>query len=118
MTETAGLYASFNAGIHLINVALEPGDFAPNPGTLLSQSSNTAAVRSTDTVSVVISKLDGLYLTQKGCTEKLAVNRPKDYLCVNPSTGKTDEVYFVFAALDPTAADPSRSQTTAHLIAG
>jgi hypothetical protein len=75
-------------------------------------------VRSTDSVGVVTSKLDTLYVTQKGCTQRLAVNRPKDYLCVNPATNKTDEVYFFFAALDPTATDPSRSQTTANYLAG
>ena len=36
-------------------------------------------------------KLDNYYITQRGCTAKLAVNRPEDYLCKNPSTGKTDE---------------------------
>ena len=75
-------------------------------------------VRSTDTVSVVRGKLDDLYVTQKGCTLKLAVNRPKDYLCANPATGKTDEIYFTFAALDPTATDPSRSQSNAFLVSG
>jgi hypothetical protein len=89
-----------------------------SPGTLVSQSSTRAVVRSTDSVGVVNSKLDALYVTQKGCTQRLAVNRPKDYLCVNPATNKTDEVYFFFAALDPTATDPSRSQTTANYIAG
>jgi hypothetical protein len=89
-----------------------------NPGTVLSQSSSKAVVRSTDTVSVVLGKLDQLYVTQKGCTLKLAVNKPKDYLCTNPATGKTDEVYFTFAALDPTATDPSRSQSNAFLVSG
>ncbi len=36
VTETSGLYASANAGIRLINVALDPGDFTANSGTLLS----------------------------------------------------------------------------------
>jgi hypothetical protein len=89
-----------------------------NPGTVLSQSSSKAVVRSTDTVVVVLGKLDALYVTQKGCTAKLAVNRPKDYLCVNPATGKTDEVYFTFAALDPTPTDPSRSQSNAFYLKG
>jgi hypothetical protein len=89
-----------------------------NPGTVLSQSSTKAVVRSTDTVLAVRNKLDALYVTQKGCTQKLAVNRPKDYLCVNPVTKKTDEVYFFFAALDPTPTDPSRSQTTANYVEG
>ena len=75
-------------------------------------------MRSTDTVQLVNSKLDALYVTQKGCTEKLAVNRPKDYLCRNAATGKTDEIYFTFAALDPTATDPSRSQTNAFYLKG
>ena len=89
-----------------------------NPGTVISQSSAKAVVRSTDTVAVVLSKLDNLYVTQKGCTLRLAVNKPKDYLCTNASTNKTDEVYFTFAALDPTATDPSRSQSNAFLISG
>jgi hypothetical protein len=89
-----------------------------NPGTIISQSSTSAVVRSTDSTAVVNSKLDALYVTQKGCTQKLAVNRPKDYLCVNPATQKTDEVYFTFAALDPTATNPSRSQTNAFYIKG
>ena len=89
-----------------------------NPGTIISQSSTTAVVRSTDSTAIVNGKLDGLYVTQKGCTLKLAVNRPKDYLCFNSATGKTDEVYFTFAALDPTATDPSRSQTNGFLLKG
>ncbi len=89
-----------------------------NPGTVISQSSAKAVVRSSDTVSVVRGKLDDLYLTRKGCTLKLAVNRPQDYLCANPATGKTDEIYFTFAALDPTATDPSRSQSNAFLVSG
>jgi hypothetical protein len=88
------------------------------PGTVISQTSAKAVVRSTDSVSVVTSKLDQLYVTQKGCTLKLAVNRPKDYFCANPATNKTDEVYFTFAALDPTAADPSRSQSNAFYVKG
>ena len=89
-----------------------------NPGTIISQSSTTAVLRSTDSVGVVVGKLDALYVTQKGCTQRLAVNRPKDYLCVNSATGKTDEVYFTFAALDVTATNPSRSQTNAFYIKG
>jgi hypothetical protein len=89
-----------------------------DPGTLLSQSSTTAVVRSSDTVAVVMSKLDELYLTQKECTRRLGVNRPRDYLCFNPATRKTDEVLFTFAALDPTATDPSRSQTNAFYTKG
>jgi len=89
-----------------------------SPGTVISQSSTTAVVRSTDPVLAVRDKLDTLYLTQKGCTRKLAVNRPKDYLCRNLATGKTDEIYFTFAALDPRPTDPSRSQTNAFLLKG
>jgi hypothetical protein len=88
-----------------------------NPGRVLSQSSTTATVRSTDSVATVQGKLDSLYAA-KGCTRKLAVNRPRDYLCRNAATGKTDEVYFTFAALDPTATDPSRSQTNAFYVKG
>lgn len=89
-----------------------------NPGTLLSASGTRATVRSTDTVAVVRSKLDDLYVTQKGCTLQPAVNKPKDYFCRDAATGKTDEVYFTFAALDPTAGDPSRSQTNAFYVKG
>ena len=88
------------------------------PGTVISQTSTTAAVRSTDQVAIVLSKLDNLYVTQKGCTLRLAVNRPKDYLCYDPATRKTDEIYFTFAALDPRPTDPSRSQTNAFSISG
>ena len=89
-----------------------------NPGTVLSQSSTKAVVRSTDSVATVTSKLDALYVNQKGCTLRLAVNKPKDYLCTNSATGKTDEVYFTFAALDPTATDASRSQSNAFYVKG
>jgi hypothetical protein len=88
------------------------------PGTVTSQTSTTAVVRSTDQVAVVLSKLDNLYVTEKGCTLRLAVNRPKDYLCYDPATRKTDEVYFTFAALDPRPADPSRSQTNGFSLKG
>ena len=89
-----------------------------DPGTLVSQSSTRAVVRSTDSVAVVKDKLDDLYVTQKGCTLRLAVNKPKDYLCYNSATRKTDEVFFTFAALDPTATDPSISQTNAFYVEG
>ena len=89
-----------------------------SPGTILSQSSTRAAVRSTDTVEVVNNKLDALYVTQKGCTQRAAVNKPKDYFCPNSSTNKTDEVYFTFAALDVTATNPYRSQSNAFLVKG
>lgn len=89
-----------------------------NPGTLLSQDSTTAVVRSTDQVGVVQAKLDDLYVTVKGCTLSLGVNRPRDYLCYNPATRKVDEVLFTFAALDPTSTDPSLSQTNAFYVRG
>ena len=82
-----------------------------DPGTVVSQSSTTAVVRSTDAAAVVRAKLDDLYVTQKGCTRQLAVNRPRDYLCFNAATGKTDEVVFTFASLDPTDTDPSPPTT-------
>jgi len=88
------------------------------PGTVISQTSTTAVVRSTDPVAAVLKKLDDLYLTQKGCTPRAAVNKPKDYFCYSPATGKTDEIYFTFAALDPTTADPSRSQSNAFHVQG
>jgi hypothetical protein len=89
-----------------------------NPGTVTSQSDKTAVVRSTDTVLEVKAKLDDLYITQKGCIRQLSVNKPRDYLCHNAATNKTDEVLFTFAALDPTASDASRSQTNAFYIKG
>jgi propanediol dehydratase small subunit len=89
-----------------------------NPGTVTAQSDTTAVVRSTDTVLEVKTKLDDLYITQKGCTRQLGVNKPRDYLCHNTDTGKTDEVLFTFAALDPTERDTSRSQTNAFYSQG
>ena len=89
-----------------------------NPGTVLSQSSTTAVVRSTDSVGVVQAKLDAAYVTTMGCTRRLAVNKPRDYLCYNPATRKTDEVLFTFALLDATVTDPSHSQTNAFYIKG
>ena len=89
-----------------------------DPGTVLSQSSTTAVVRSTDVVLTVRDKLDHLYLDLKGCSLRLAVNKPRDYLCYNPATNKTDEVYFTFAALDPSVTDPSRSQSNAFYVKG
>ncbi|MEO6144790.1 MAG: hypothetical protein ABIP19_12495 [Dermatophilaceae bacterium] len=89
-----------------------------NPGMLLSQSSTTAVVRSTDQVGVVQAKLDALYITKKGCTQRLGVNRPRDYLCYNPATRKSDEVLFTFAALDAKVSDPTVSQTNAFYIQG
>jgi len=88
------------------------------PGRVLSQTSSTAVVRSTDTVLTVKGKLDALYVDQLGCTRQVAVNKPRDYLCRNASTGKTEEIYFTFAALDPRAGDPSRSQTNAFRVRG
>jgi hypothetical protein len=89
-----------------------------NPGTLLTQSSTTAVVRSTDTVEVVQAKLDALYIAKQGCTQRLGVNRPRDYLCYNPATRTSAEVLFTFAALDPRATDPSVSQTNAFYVKG
>jgi hypothetical protein len=89
-----------------------------DPGMVTSQSDTTAVVRSTDTVLEVKAKLDDLYITQKGCSRQLGVNKPRDYLCHNADTNKTDEVLFTFAALDPTATDASRSQTNAFYIKG
>jgi hypothetical protein len=89
-----------------------------SPGTVISQSSTTAVVRSTDTVGVVQAKLDALYLTKMGCTQRFGVNRPRDYLCYNPATRKSDEILFTFAAVDPTVTDPSRSQSNAFYIKG
>ena len=88
------------------------------PGRVLSQTSGTAVVRSTDTVLTVKTKLDAAYVGGLGCTRTVAVNKPRAYLCENASTGKTEEVYFTFAALDPKVGDPSRSQTNAFYVRG
>lgn len=88
------------------------------PGSLTSQTATTAVVRSTDTAWAVERRLDGVYVTQLGCTRELAVNKPRDYLCYNQATGKVDEIVFTFAALDPTASDPTRSQTNAYYFQG
>ena len=74
---------------------------------MTSQSDTSAVIRSTDTAIQVMTKLDDLCITPKGCTRQLGVNKPRDYLCHNPETHKTDEVLFTFAALDPTATDAS-----------
>jgi hypothetical protein len=50
-----------------------------------------------------------MYVGRLGCTRKVAVNKPRDYIC------KGKEIWFTFAALDPKASDPSRSQTNAYL---
>lgn len=89
-----------------------------DPGTVTAQTSTTAVVRSTDPVAVVQRKLDKLYLAQNGCTRQMGMNKPRDYLCHNNVTGGTDEILFTFASLDPTAGDPSLSQTNATLFAG
>ena len=86
-----------------------------NPGVVTAQTSTTAVVRSTETTATIEARLDDLYVTGLGCISKLTVNKPKDYFCTNPSTGKTQEVYFTYAALDPKPTDPSRSQTNAFL---
>ena len=89
-----------------------------NPGTVPSQTSTTAVIRSTDTVAVVQSKLDNMYVEQNGCTLRVAVNKPRDYFCHNLTTGETDEIVFTFAALEPTPRDSSRSQTNASYFQG
>lgn len=89
-----------------------------NPGRVVSQSSTTAVVRSTATVATVQRRLDNLYVGQKGCRKTVAVNKPRDYFCHNRATGKTDEIVFTFAALDPTRRDASRSQSNAYYFEG
>jgi hypothetical protein len=89
-----------------------------NPGTVTSQTDAAAVVRSTDAAWVVERRLDQLYVTQLGCTRRIAMNRPRDYLCYNSTTGEIDEIVFTFAALDPTATDPTRSQTNAYFFKG
>jgi hypothetical protein len=89
-----------------------------NPGTVVSQTSTTAVVRSADAAWIVQRKLDRLYVTRMGCRRRLAVNKPRDYLCHNRATGKTDEIVFTFAALDPTPSDPARSQSNAYHFKG
>lgn len=89
-----------------------------HPGTVTEQSADTAVVRSTVEAWVVERRLDELYVTELGCTSRLAMGKPRDYLCDNPMTGKVDEIVFTFAALDPTATDPTRSQTNAYYFKG
>jgi hypothetical protein len=84
------------------------------PGRVLSQTPSTAVVRSADTVLTVKTKLDSMYVGRLGCTRVAAVNKPRDYFCRDAATGKTVEVYFTFAALDPKPTD--RSQTNAFLV--
>ena len=79
-----------------------------NPGRLLSQSSTTAVVRSTDQVGVVQAKLDALYITEKGCTQRLGVNRPRDYLCYNPATSKPSSAAAPCRSAGPAAPPPAR----------
>ena len=89
-----------------------------NPGRIVSQDSSTAVVRSRSTVLVVTHKLDRLYVGQLGCRKRVAVNKPRDYFCRNRASGKTDEIVFTFAALDPTRAHPARSQSNAYYFGG
>jgi len=89
-----------------------------NPGRVVSQDSTTAVVRSRSTVLVVQRRLDRRYVRQMGCRKRLAVNKPRDYLCHNRATGKTDEIVFTFAALDPSAGHPARSQSNAYYFGG
>ena len=95
-----------------------PGTYPLPTGTVVSQSSTTAVVRSTDTVQTVQRRLDRRYVARLGCSKRVAVNKPRDYLCHNSATGKTDEIVFTFAALDPTASDPARSQSNAYFFSG
>jgi hypothetical protein len=89
-----------------------------NPGRIVSQDSTTAVVRSRSTVLVVTRRLDRLYVGQMGCRKRVAVNKPRDYFCHNRASGKTDEIVFTFAALDPTKAHPARSQSNAYYFGG
>jgi hypothetical protein len=89
-----------------------------NPGTLISQTKDRATVRSTDEVFTVRGKLRDMYVTQKGCVEKGAVNKDLDFFCFDASTKKTDEVYFTFAALDLTFDGVNISQTNAFYVKG
>jgi len=81
-----------------------------NPGRIVSQTSSTAVVRSTATVYTVQRRLDRMYVGRLGCRKHLAVNKPRDYFC-----GK-QEIVFTFAALDPTARHPARSQSNAYVV--
>src|SRR3954471_16975416 len=59
-----------------------------NPGQVVSETSTTAVVRSTDTVAVVKDKLHAMYVEGLGCTSVAAVNKPRDYFCFNAATGE------------------------------
>jgi len=118
---TAALALTLDAGQAMAGVSSGtwPNAFPlpTSPGTVISQTSTTAVVRSTDTIDMVQRKLDRMYLAREGCTLRVAVNKPRDYLCVNAS-GATDEIVFTFAALEPTPSDPSRSQINGFHVAG
>ena len=85
-------------------------------GTVVTESSDAAVVRSTAVVIDVKAELDALYVGQLGCVRNIAVNKPRDYFCTDASTGKTDEVWFTFAALEFTPG--ASSQTNAYLVQG
>jgi len=65
-----------------------PSGGPPRP---VAQSSDTAVVRSTDTVTVVQRKLDNRYVTRKRCTRRLAVDKPGDYLRRNRATAHPED---------------------------
>ena len=71
-----------------------------------SVSGQAAAADQTRLGSFACNTTDGSAVTKKGCTHRLGVNRPRDYLCYNPATHKSDEVLFTFAALDATVTTP------------
>lgn len=81
-----------------------------HPGRLVAQSSDTPWSGPPTRCSSSSASSTNRYVTQKDCARRLAVNKPRDYLCRNRATGKTDEIVFTFAALDPTARHPARSQ--------
>jgi hypothetical protein len=59
------------------------------------------------TVDDQVAQLDSIYLTQLGCTAggnaQNVTSTVRDYLCVNATTGATDEVFFSVAG---TTASP------------
>lgn len=89
----------------------------PNPGTITTQSSTSAVVQSPDSVQSVLLQLDDVYVNQLGCTEQQSSTAALDFLCVNPSTGRTDEVTFNFNDFIDQPS-PVKSVTNASLIPG
>lgn len=62
-----------------------------------AQTSTTEVVRSTDEAWVVRYELDDLYVAQRGCVRRVAVNTPRRYLGQNARTGDIDPIVFALS---------------------